>query len=239
MFGLSMRKILTVFGAAMMLFVIANVQFGSVAPRVIDGAEGYKLDAFLMFEPSCSFDAVEEELKTSGTSYCLGEIGQWSGADLLMMMEGLFLFVYGFELPQNKGWARRLRKVGFVMGSVLCTLAVLDRLSLLPTSASSEGLASMFPFPVEGWVVQIMFAVIGVLMIRGPKYWEAEAVSQTRDKLERRREKAGVFRSSFFDREKHSKNQLDRSERSRFMRADTDLALSRRRSTFLGMGHCP
>ncbi|MEC8398966.1 MAG: hypothetical protein VXZ34_05215 [Candidatus Thermoplasmatota archaeon] len=173
MFGLSMRKILTVFGAAMMLFVIANVQFGSVAPRVIDGAEGYKLDAFLMFEPSCSFDAVEEELKTSGTSYCLGEIGQWSGADLLMMMEGLFLFVYGFELPQNKGWARRLRKVGFVMGSVLCTLAVLDRLSLLPTSASSEGLASMFPFPVEGWVVQIMFAVIGVLMIRGPKYWEA------------------------------------------------------------------
>ena len=217
MFGLSMRKILTVFGAAMMLFVIANVQFGSVAPRVIDGAEGYKLDAFLMFEPSCSFDAVEEELKTSGTSYCLGEIGQWSGADLLMMMEGLFLFVYGFELPQNKGWARRLRKVGFVMGSVLCTLAVLDRLSLLPTSASSEGLASMFPFPVEGWVVQIMFAVIGVLMIRGPKYWEAEAVSQTRDKLERRREKAGVFRSSFFDREKHSKTHLDRSERSRFM----------------------
>ena len=110
MFGLSMRKILTVFGAAMMLFVIANVQFGSVAPQVIDGAEGYKLDAFLMFEPSCSFDAVEEELKTSGTSYCLGEIGQWSGADLLMMMEGLFLFVYGFELPQNKGWARRLRR---------------------------------------------------------------------------------------------------------------------------------
>ena len=54
MFGLSMRKILTVFGAAMMLFVIANVQLGSVAPRVIDGAEGYKLDAFLMFEPSCS-----------------------------------------------------------------------------------------------------------------------------------------------------------------------------------------
>lgn len=238
-FGLSMRKILTVFGAVMMLFVIANVQFGSVAPRVIDGAEGYKLDALLMFEPSCSFDAVEEELRSSGTSYCLGEVGQWSGADLLMMMEGLFLFVYGFELPQNKGWARRLRKVGFMMGCVLCTLAVLDRLTLLPTSASSDGLAALFPFPVAGWVVQIMFAVIGVLMIRGPKYWEAEAVAQTRDKLERRRQKAGVFRSSFFDKEKHSQKTLERSERSRFLRSDKDLAMSRRRSNLLVMATCP
>ena len=239
MFGLSMRKLLTVFGAVMMLFVIANVQFGAVAPQVIDGAEGYKLDALLMFEPSCSFDAVEEELRSSGTSYCLGEVGQWSGADLLMMMEGLFLFVYGFELPQNKGWARRLRKVGFMMGCVLCTLAVLDRFSLLPTSASSDGLAALFPFPVAGWVVQIMFAVIGVLMIRGPKYWEAEAVAQTRDKLERRREKAGVFRSSFFDKEKHSKKTLERSERSRFLRSDKDLAMSRRRSKLLVMATCP
>ena len=238
-FGLSMRKLLTVFGAVMMLFVIANVQFGAVAPQVIDGAEGYKLDALLMFEPSCSFDAVEEELRSSGTSYCLGEVGQWSGADLLMMMEGLFLFVYGFELPQNKGWARRLRKAGFMMGCVLCTLAVLDRLSLLPTSASSDGLAALFPFPVAGWVVQIMFAVIGVLMIRGPKYWEAEAVSQTRDKLERRRQKAGVFRSSFFNKEKHSKKTLERSERSRFLRSDKDLAMSRRRSNLLVMATCP
>ena len=238
-FGLSMRKFLTAFGAVMMLFVIANVQFGAVAPQVIDGAEGYKLDAPLMFEPSCSFDAVEEELRSSGTSYCLGEVGQWSGADLLMLMEGLFLFVYGFELPQNKGWARRLRKVGFMMGCVLCTLAVLDRFSLLPTSASSDGLAALFPFPVAGWVVQIMFAVIGVLMIRGPKYWEAEAVAQTRDKLERRRQKAGVFRSSFFDKEKHSEKTLERSERSRFLRSDKDLAMSRRRSKLLVMATCP
>ena len=43
-FGLSMRKILTLLGAGMMIFVVANVQFGAVAPRVIDGAEGQKLD---------------------------------------------------------------------------------------------------------------------------------------------------------------------------------------------------
>ena len=192
MFRLPMRKIITLFGLLMMLFVIVNVQFGSVAPQVIDGADGYKLDAFLMFDPSCAFDTVEQELKDTGTSYCLGEVGQWSGADVLMLMEGLFLFVYGFELPQNKGWARRLRKLGFIMGSVLCTLAVLDRLSLLPTSASSEGLATMFPFPVQPWVVQIMFAVLGVIMIRGPKYWEAEAVAQTRDKARFVRDRSTV-----------------------------------------------
>ena len=86
MLGLSLRKILTLFGGALMLFVFFNVQFGSVAPLVIDGAEGYKLDALLMFEPSCSFDLVEEELRASGTSYCLGEVGQWSGADVLMLI---------------------------------------------------------------------------------------------------------------------------------------------------------
>lgn len=239
MFRLSLRKILTLFGLVMMLFVIVNVQFGSVAPQVIDGADGYKLDAFLMFEPSCSFDAVEQELKDTGTSYCLGEVGQWSGADVLMLMEGLFLFVYGFELPQNKGWARRLRKVGFIMGSVLCSLAVLDRFGLLPTSASSEGLATMFPFPVQPWVVQILFAVLGVIMIRGPKYWEAEAVSQTRDKLERRRKKAGVFRSSFFNEEKHDKQTMERVERSKLLQSDKNLAMSRRRSNLLVMATCP
>ena len=239
MLGLSLRKILTLFGGALMLFVFFNVQFGSVAPLVIDGAEGYKLDALLMFEPSCSFDLVEEELRASGTSYCLGEVGQWSGADVLMLMEGLFLFVYGFELPQNKGWARRLRKIGFIMGATLCSLALLDRFSLLPSSASSEGLATLFPFPVQPWVVQIMFAVFGVIMMRGPKYWEAEAVEQTRDKLERRRKKAGDFRSSFFDKSKHNDNALDRVERSRFLRADKDLTMSRRRSKLLVMATCP
>ena len=156
-----------------------------------------------------------------------------------MLMEGLFLFVYGFELPQNKGWARRLRKLGFIMGSVLCSLAFLDRFSLLPTSASSEGLATLFPFPVQPWVVQIMFAVVGVIMIRGPKYWEAEAVAQTRDKLERRREKAGVFRSSFFNAEKHDKRTMERVERSRFLQSDKNLAMSRRRSKLLVMATCP
>ncbi len=238
-FGLSFRKIMTVFGAGLLVFVVANVQFGAVAPRVIDGAEGYKLDALLMFEPSCSPATIEEELSSSGTSYCLGEVGQWSGADVLMLMEGLFLFVYGFELPQNKSWARRLRKAGFIMGCVLFALAILDRLAWLPSSANSSSLADLSPVPVEPWVVQILFAVFGALMMRGPKYWEAEAVVQTREKLERRREKAGDFRSSFFQEEAHDKKHLERTDRSRFLQADKNLSMSRRRSNLLVMATCP
>ena len=89
MLGLSLRKILTLFGAAMMIFVLMNVQFGSVAPRVIDGAEGYKLDAFLMFDPSCSFDKVEEELRTSGSSYW----GDWA------VVRGRFVDADGRTVP--------------------------------------------------------------------------------------------------------------------------------------------
>jgi len=238
-FGLSTRKIMTVVGAAILLFVVANVQFGAVAPRIIDGADGYKLDSLLMLEPSCSPSVVEAELRDTGTSYCLGETGQWSGADILMFMEGLFLFVYGFELPQNKAWAKRLRKAGFVMGSVLVGLAVLDRLGWLPTSASSQGLADLAPMPIEPWVIQILFAVFGALMIRGPKYWEAEAVVQTREKLERRREKAGRFRLSFFNKGVHNQKHLERTDRSRLISGDKDLAMKRRRSKILVMATCP
>lgn len=238
-FGISTRKLMTLIGGAILVFVVANVQFGAVAPQVISGAEGYKLDALLMFEPTCSPSVVEQELRDTGTSYCLGEVGQWSGADVLMLMEGLFLFVYGFELPQNKAWAKRLRKIGFIMGSVFVTLAVLDRLGWLPTSASSQGLADLSPVPVEAWVVQILFAVIGALMIRGPKYWEAEAVVQTREKLERRREKAGRFRLSFFAKESHNEKHLERTSRSRFLEADKNLRMSRRRSKILVMATCP
>lgn len=237
--GLSMRKLMTLFGVCMLVFVVANVQFGLVAPYVIEGAEGYKLDALLMFEPSCSPQMIEQELAERGNSYCLGELGQWSGADIMMLLESMFLLVYGFELPQNKAWARRVRRVGFVMGSIFFGLAVLDRLALLPTSANSQSIADLAPIPIEPWILQILFAVVGALMIRGPKYWEAEAVVQTREKLEKRREKAGRFREEFLDNTAHEKKHLERADRSRFLQADRNLAMSRRRSNILVMATCP
>jgi hypothetical protein len=118
------------------------------------------------------------------------------------------------------------------------SLAILDRLGVLPSSASSESLADFFPFEISPWIVQISFAALGAFLMRGPKYWEAEAVVQTRDKLERRRQKAGVFRGSF-SKEKHDEKALDRVERSRFLQRDKNLAMKRRRSKILVMATCP
>ena len=224
----------------MVAFVIANVQFGLVAPQLIEGAETSKLDVLKMLEPHCAISEIESELAEGNDSFCLGNSGDWNGADLLLLAEGLFMiFVGKFKFPQQGRWAKRLRRISFIGGCTLFGLAILDRLELLPTSVSSEGIAGLIPLDVSPLAVQLGMAIIGAFMMRGPKYWEAEAVSQTRDKLERRRQKAGVFRSSFFDKEKHSKKTLERSERSRFLRSDKDLAMSRRRSNLLVMATCP
>lgn len=236
-----MRRMLgTIVGGAIVVFVIANVQFGAVAPLAVNGVDEAKLDVFMLSDPSCGFDAIEAEIEAMGTSYCLGEKGQWSGADILMLVEGIIIILAGrLELPQNKAWARRVRKVGFITGCTLFSLAILDRLEWLPSSANSQGLADLFPLDVSPWMVQIGFAVAGTLLMRGPKYWEAEAVAQTREKLENRREKAGKFRGSFQSKEKHDQKTHDRHDRSRLLSNDKNLSMSRRRSNLLVMATCP
>ena len=236
-----MRRMLgTIVGGAIVMFVIANVQFGAVAPLVVNGVDEAKLDVFMLSDPSCSFDSIEAEIEAMGTSYCHGEQGKWSGADILMLLEGIIIILAGrLELPQNKAWARRVRKIGFITGCTLFSFAILDRLGWIPSSANSEGLADFFPFDISPWLVQIGFAVAGALLMRGPKYWEAEAVSQTREKLEKRREKAGKFRGSFLSRDKHDKKTHDRHERSRLMSNDKNLSMSKRRSNLLVMATCP
>ena len=239
--GLRMKGGLgTLIGGAIVVFVVANVQFGMVAPLAIDGADGHKLDVMMMADPTCNFDSVENDLETMGASYCLGDAGQWSGADILMLVEGLVIVLAGrLELPQNKAWANRLRSIGKVVGWVFIGLALLDRLGWLPASANSQSLADFFPFETEAWLVQIAFAGLGVFMIRGPKYWEAEAVAQTRDKMERKAEKAEVFKSSFYNKERHSEKALARVERSRFLQQDKNLAMKKRRKQLLVMATCP
>ena len=230
----------TIVGGAIIAFVIANVQFGAVAPMAIDGADDTKLDVLMLSDPTCSFEAIEAEIVSMGESYCLGEKGQWSGADILMLGEGLVIILAGrLELPQNKAWAQRVRKIGFIIGCTFFSFAILDRLGWLPSAANSEGLADLFPLDVSPWLVQIGFAVVGAMLMRGPKYWEAEAVSQTREKLEKRREKAGKFRGSFLNKDKHDKKTLERHERSRLLSNDSSLSMKRRRSNLLVMATCP
>jgi len=195
------RKIATTIGIAILVFVFANVQLGIVAPAAIDGAPNSKIDVLKMTEPHCSFDEISDSLEGGGQSYCLGSAGDWDGADFIMFLEGLVLIFAGrFKLPKGVGWIERSRKLAMVTGGVLFFLAVLDRLQLLPTPANSTGLAELMPIDVSPWMIQIGIAVIGALLLRGPKYWESEAQQLTQTSIERRRVVADQFRSTFNQR---------------------------------------
>lgn len=192
------RNIATIIGVSMVAFVIANVQFGLVAPQLIDGAENSKLDVLKMLEPHCAISEIESELAEGNDSFCLGNSGDWNGADLLLLAEGLFMiFVGKFRFPQQGRWAKRLRRISFIGGCTLFGLAILDRLEVLPTSVSSEGIASLIPLEVSPLAVQLGMAIIGAYMMRGPKYWEAEAIDLTNKRLEKRRAVANKFRSKY------------------------------------------
>lgn len=192
------RNIATIIGVLMIIFVIANVQFGLVAPELIEGADNSKVDVLKMLEPHCAVSEIEAELAKGNDSFCLGNSGDWSGADLLLLAEGLFLiFVGKFRFPQQGRWAKRFRRMAFVGGCTLFGLAILDRVEYLPKSVSSEGIATLIPLDVSPLAVQLGMAIIGAYMMRGPKYWEAEAIDLTNKRLEKRRVVAEKFRSKY------------------------------------------
>ena len=127
------KKIATLFGIALISFVICNVQLGIIAPVAIDGAPNSTIAVLKMTEPQCSFDEISSSLESSGQSYCLGTTGDWGGADFIMLLEGLVMVLAGrFKLPKGAGWVARSRKLAMVAGGVLFALAILDRLQLLP-----------------------------------------------------------------------------------------------------------
>tara|TARA_Y100000589_G_scaffold153265_2_gene145973 strand:- start:21934 stop:22782 length:849 start_codon:yes stop_codon:yes gene_type:complete len=223
------RNIATVIGVSMAIFVVANVQFGMVAPQLIDGAETSKLDVLKMLEPHCAISEIEQELAEGNDSFCLGNAGDWNGADLLLLAEGLFMiFVGKFRFPQQGRWAKRFRRLAFIGGCTLFGLAILDRLELLPTSVSSKGIASLIPLDVSPLAVQLGMAIIGAYMMRGPKYWESEVANLTTKRLEKRRKVADKFRSKYGTvdsplAELHGKQQ--RVARSPLMHRDSKLTM--------------
>ena len=192
------KKIATLFGIAVITFVISNVQLGIIAPAAIDGAPNSTLDVLKMTEAQCSFNEISNSLESSGQSYCLGATGDWGGADFIMLLEGLVMVLAGrFKLPKGAGWVARSRKIAMVAGGVLFSLAILDRLQLLPTPANSTGLAELMPISVSPWMMQIGIAILGAVLLRGPKYWDSEAQQSTQTSIEQRRVVADKFRSTF------------------------------------------
>ena len=192
------KKIATLLGITIIAFVISNVQLGIIAPIAIDGAPNSTLDVLKLPEPQCSFDEISSSLESSGQSYCLGSTGDWGGADFIMLLEGLVMVLAGrFKLPKGAGWVARSRKLAMVAGGVLFSLAILDRLQLLPTPANSTGLAELMPIDVSPWMIQIGIAILGAILLRGPKYWDSEVQQSTQTSIEQRRVVADKFRSTF------------------------------------------
>tara|TARA_B000000565_G_scaffold58245_2_gene38633 strand:- start:213 stop:995 length:783 start_codon:yes stop_codon:yes gene_type:complete len=241
--GVIRRYIAPAIGILMTAFVVVNVQFGLIAPEIIDGAGPAKLDVMKMLEPHCAISEIELELSQGSDSFCLGPVGEWNGADFLLLGEGLFILLVGrFKLPQKGRWAVRIRKIMFVTGCSFFGLAILDRIGVLPTAVGSEGIATLIPFDVSPLFVQIGLAVIGAFLMRGPKYWEAEAIDQTNKRLEGRREIAEKFRSTFGTTTNplsELEGKQKRVARSPLMHRDSKLSMSRSKSNIKVKATCP
>lgn len=169
------RRIGTLLGLGIAAGAWVNVERGSLAPMLVSGAPNAKLDIIRMSDPGCSVSQIGMHLQTFGQSHCFGELGTWTGADLMLIAEGGILLLAGTaRMPRSPKMAKRIRRVMFITGAMLFSLAILDRLTLLPGSASSEGLVELVPFINQAWLFQLLVAFIGMMLMRGPKYRESE-----------------------------------------------------------------
>lgn len=186
-----------VFGCLLVGFSIANAGFGKVAPFFIEGAENLKINIGDLFLPYCSIPLIETDLANGNPSSCLGAVGAWDGIDLLFLCLGLFILLSGRIFRRIGRRSERRYHVLFGVGAALFSIAILDRLEFLPRSASSEGITDLLPISINPFLFQCIIAAIGAYLMGGPKYWEAEAIEQSRERLDKRRKVAGDFRDAF------------------------------------------
>ena len=206
------RRIGTLLGLGVAAGAWVNVERGSIAPMLVSGAPTAKLDIIRMSDPGCSVSNIALHLETFGQSHCFGELGTWTGADLMLMAEGGILLLAGVaRMPRSPTMAKRIRRVMFIAGAMLFSLAVLDRLALLPGAASSEGLVEVVPFINQAWFLQILVAFIGMMLMRGPKYRESEFAEVQQS----RRAKVDENRNAFIHAHRSSSNAGSLPPRSR------------------------
>jgi hypothetical protein len=195
----SIRDIIGIlFGTSLVGFSIGNAGMGKMAPYFIEGAPDSKMVITRMFEPHCAIPTIEAEIANGDESYCLQATGMWDGIDILFLCLGLFVLLYGRVGFTRVGRrSQRSYHLFFASGAVLFSIAILDRLNFLPSAASSVGIAELIPFAVSPFIVQCIIAVIGAILMAGPKYWEAEGIEQARTRLTKRRDLADTFRGTF------------------------------------------
>ena len=235
-----LRKVVGLLGLATIVFVIANVHFGMVADNVVEGAGTARLDVLRLADPGCTIPEMEKEIQETGTAFCLGEKGTWGAADIFLLFWGILIVTAGrFRMPSDPRLAKRIRRVMFVSGAVLFALALLDRFELLPTSANSTSIADIIPFPLDAWMVQILFAIIGAMLMRGPKY-ELSEFEQNYQRLENEREKERRVQQVFNEKARSmSASREGLARRSRLLDRDAHLVPFRTRNSPKVRATCP
>ena len=235
-----MRKVVGLLGLATIVFVIANVHFGMVADNVVEGAGTARLDVLRLADPGCTIPEMEKEIQETGTAFCLGEKGTWGAADIFLLFWGILIVTAGrFRMPSDPRLAKRIRRVMLVSGAVLFALALLDRFELLPTSANSSSISDIIPFPLDPWMVQILFAIIGAMLMRGPKY-EVSEFEQNYQRLENEREKERRVQQVFNEKARSmSASREGLARRSRLLDRDAHLVPFRTRNSPKVRATCP
>ena len=235
-----LRKVVGLLGLATIVFVIANVHFGMVADNVVEGAGTARLDVLRLADPGCTIPEMEKEIQETGTAFCLGEKGTWGAADIFLLFWGILIVTAGrFRMPSDPRLAKRIRRVMLVSGAVLFALALLDRFELLPTSANSSSISDIIPFPLDPWMVQILFAIIGAMLMRGPKY-ELSEFEQNYQRLENEREKERRVQQVFNEKARSmSASREGLARRSRLLDRDAHLVPFRTRNSPKVRATCP
>jgi len=185
---------------AIVAIVAANAQFGVVAPKIIDGAPEEKYDVSRMTDPDCAplFERLEQLVADGSEINCFVPAGEWKGMDFFLIFPSLFILISGqIKLARVGAKDDRLYKATFVIGVMIFCLAIMDRFGLVPVEVGSPGLAAFVPLDVPSWVVQIAIAFIGCTLMMGPKFWEAEAVTNASETITKRRDAARQFRTKF------------------------------------------
>ena len=235
-----LRKVVGLLGLATIVFVIANVHFGMVADNVVEGAGTARLDVLRLADPGCTIPEMEKEIQETGTAFCLGEKGTWGAADIFLLFWGILIVTAGrFRMPSDPRLAKRIRRVMFVSGAVLFVLALLDRFELLPTAANSSSISDIIPFPLDAWMVQILFAIVGAMLMRGPKY-ELSEFEQNYQRLENEREKERRVQQVFNEKARSmSASREGLARRSRLLDRDAHLVPFRTRNSPKVRATCP
>lgn len=186
-----LKKVTAIFGLTLIAIAVANVEFGIL----VDLDPKQKLILANAADAGCNEKDIQNDLDEGELNSCVGPLGQWDAADILMIFEGSAMFLASFlRWPKKGRWAKRFRRMTIVVGAMLCGLAVADSMDLMPGVSSSE-LAELLPFPAPAIAVQLAIFSFGIFLIRGPKYVVHDESSERAKQLEMRKLHADMDRA--------------------------------------------